>query len=69
MSSVTNRKVTQKRCSDCLQVKPMGEFYGRRYKQSRCIPCYNAAYGSYYRRALKEARTGVVATRKNRFSV
>jgi hypothetical protein len=43
-------------CSGCNEWKLPENFYGKTTKQSRCIPCYNAAYGAYYRRALKEAR-------------
>lgn len=46
----------KKRCSACTEWKPIEQFYGRKYKQPRCIPCYNAAYGAYYRRSLKESK-------------
>jgi hypothetical protein len=45
-----------KRCSDCKELKLPECFYGQTKKQSRCISCYKAAYGAYYRRSLREAR-------------
>lgn len=49
--------IKKKRCSACTEWKPLDQFYGRKRKQPRCIPCYNAAYGAYYRQTLRELRT------------
>jgi hypothetical protein len=45
-----------RRCSDCHQWLPAENFYGQTKKQSRCIPCYKAAYGFHYRKSLRESR-------------